>query len=113
METGRKNARPAAPDEEILKYDNVPVEIAAAYIGIGAQSLRYAMQDRDCPFGFVCARVSDTAYCGERFTYNISPGLLVAYKKGTLQCMRTKDFERMLKDAVDELKYQAGKGAEA
>lgn len=46
MDTGRKNARPAAPDEEILKYDNVPVEIAAAYIGIGAQSLRYAMQDR-------------------------------------------------------------------
>ena len=48
-------------DEEIMQYDNVPVEIAAAYIGMGAGSLRYSMQDRDCPFGFVCARVSDTA----------------------------------------------------
>ena len=98
-------------DEEIMQYDNVPVEVAAAYIGMGAGSLRYAMQDRDCPFGFVCARVSDTAYCGERFTYNISPGLLIAYKRGTLQCMRTKDFERMLKDAVEELQYQANKEA--
>jgi hypothetical protein len=38
--------RPEIIDEEILCYDNVPVAVAAAYIGMGKTSLRYALQDR-------------------------------------------------------------------
>lgn len=106
-EMARKCLKRNVTEEQIRDFDNVPVEIAAAFIGMGPASLRNAMQDHDCPFGFVSVRDSATTYCGERFTYNISPGLLIAYKNGTLQCMRTNDFMRMLKDAVEELKFQA------
>jgi len=90
-------------DQEIMGYDNVPVDVAASYIDIGAQALRLSLQDGNCPFGFISSKESETAFCGERFRYNISPGLLVAYKRGTLQCMRMNEMKKLLKNAVDDL----------
>lgn len=64
-------------EEEIKGYDNVPVPVAAKFIGTSATTLYRALKDGRAPFGFAVHSVD--------WSYNISPGLLIAYKNGTLQ----------------------------
>ncbi len=65
-------------DQEILAMDNVPPRTAAKYLNMGAVAMYYALQQGVAPFGFA------TLNPGGKYTYHISPGLLVAYKRGTL-----------------------------
>jgi len=65
-------------DKEILAMNNVPPKLAAKYLGMGALAMYYALQQGVAPFGFA------TLNPGGKYTYHISPGLLVAYKRGTL-----------------------------
>ena len=65
-------------DQEILSHDNVPPKTAAKYLDVGYQSLYYALQQGIAPFGYAVKNP------GGKYTYQISPGLLVAYKRGTL-----------------------------
>ena len=65
-------------DTEILAANNVPPRMAAKYLGAGALSVYYALQQGVAPYGYAVK-------CpGGKYTYHISPGLLVAYKRGTL-----------------------------
>ena len=65
-------------DQEILAMSNVPPRTAAKYLGAGALSVYYALQQGMAPYGYAVK-------CpGGKYTYHISPGLLVAYKRGTL-----------------------------
>ncbi len=66
-------------DQEILAMDNVPPRTAAKYLGMGALAMYYTLQQGVAPFGFA------TLNPGGKYTYHISPGLLVAYKRGTLR----------------------------
>lgn len=66
-------------DQEILAMDNVPPRTAAKYLGMGALSMYYALQQGVVPFGYAVQNP------GGKYTYHISPGLLVAYKRGTLR----------------------------
>jgi hypothetical protein len=66
-------------DEEILKMDNVPVKVASKYLGLALMSTYYGLQDHAFPFGTAIKNP------GGHWTYSISPGLLVAYKRGTLK----------------------------
>ena len=59
--------------------------------------------DGRCPFGFSAERENPNRNAGESYAYNISPGMLVAYKKGNLQCMRESDVVRILKDAAKSI----------
>ena len=66
-------------DQEILAMSNVPPRTAAKYLGAGALSVYYALQQGVAPYGYAVK-------CpGGKYTYHISPGLLVAYKRGTLR----------------------------
>ena len=87
-------------DADILAYDNVPVPIAAQYIGWNANKLYYALQDHQVPFGFVAERESNARACGASWTYNISPGLLVAYKRGTLVTIPRGDLAAIIRDVM-------------
>ena len=58
---------PAVTDQEILACDNVPVELAARYLGSSTATLYEALQDERVPFGWAVQRNSNWAY-------NISPG---------------------------------------
>ena len=87
-------------DADILAYDNVPVPIAAQYIGWNANKLYYALQDHQVPFGFVAERESTARACGASWTYNISPGLLVAYKRGTLVTVPRGDLAAIIRDVM-------------
>ena len=75
----RKTTAQTPTDQDILGYNNVPVEVAAKYIGWSSCNVCYALQQERAPYG-TAARTSETSW-----TYNISPGLLIAYKRGTLE----------------------------
>ena len=60
----------------------------------------YALQDRQVPFGFVTERESTARACGASWTYNISPGLLVAYKRGTLVRVPRGDLAAIIRDVM-------------
>ena len=53
MANQKNRERAPITDADILAYDNVPVPIAAQYIGWNANKLYYALQDHQVPFGFV------------------------------------------------------------
>lgn len=86
-----KKTTPQTPtDAEILSYNSVPVEVAAKYIGWSSCNVVFALQQERAPFG-IAART------GGSWTYNISPGLLVKYKRGELQAWRMCEFLKLLK----------------
>lgn len=62
-------------DNEILKYDNVPVSIAAKYLNVSSQYIRIGLQQQRLPIGSAVKMSS-------KWSYQISPGLLVSYKTG-------------------------------
>ena len=100
MANQKNRERVPITDADILAYDNVPVPIAAQYIGWNANKLYYALQDHQVPFGFVAERESTVRACGASWTYNISPGLLVAYKRGTLVTIPRGDLAAIIRDVM-------------
>ena len=100
MANQKSRERAPITDADILAYDNVPVPIAAQYIGWNANKLYYALQDHQVPFGFVAERESTARACGASWTYNISPGLLVAYKRGTLVTVPRGDLAAIIRDVM-------------
>lgn len=93
----RVRPKPEAPsDEAILAYDNVPVNVAAQYIGWPEASLRLALREQRAPFGI--------AVQGEgRYTFHISPGGLVRYKRGELGAASFNELEGLLAKTVEDL----------
>lgn len=66
-------------DSEILTMDNVLPVVAAKYIGETPVFVRLGLQQNRLPIGSAVQNPSG------KWSYNISPGLLVAYKRGTLK----------------------------
>jgi hypothetical protein len=86
-------------DEEIFLYDNVPVTVAAAYLGCGVPSLREALQQGKAPFGYAVRSGTD----GGKWMPQISPGQLVAFKTGTLPVVDESKIVSMLTEAVEKV----------
>lgn len=91
----KKSASSIPTDDEIMAYANVPVEIAAKYIGWTGHALRYALQDQRVPFG-VATKVTS------QWSYNISPGGLVKYKRGDLPAYTLKDLESLVMERAEQ-----------
>lgn len=93
----RKMTAQTPADKDILAYNNVPVDVAAKYIGWSSCNVVRALQQERAPFGIA-------AQTGERsWTYNISPGLLVKYKHGELQAWRLNEVIKLAADGIQEL----------
>lgn len=90
-----KTASPT--DEEILACDKVPPNIAARYIGMSTASLYDALQQGRAPFGFAVENKET-----ETWTYNISPGGLVKYKRDGKPIIQIEDLREMLADFVKD-----------
>ncbi len=88
----RKGNYTVPSDEEILGYDNVPVEVACRYIGWSSATLYRALQEQRAPFG--------VAVKGAGWSYNISPGLLVKYKRGDLPTYRLREVQELMAEGV-------------
>jgi len=103
--------KPIPTDEEILSYDNVPVNIAARYLGFSSNTIYYALQERRAPFGFAMPHESDATHKGFYYTYYISPAKLVACKRdatpfptvGTVEIEMDLNY---LKEAMQKLLKQ-------
>lgn len=63
-------------EKEILKYDNVPVKVAAKYLGVGEQFIRIQMQRDIISIG--CVKTNPQG----KHQYYISPAKLISYKTG-------------------------------
>lgn len=83
-------------DEEIMEQNNVPVEMAARYLGSSTATLYEALQDERVPFGWAVHRNSAWAY-------NISPGALVRYKREGLPMYKLKDVSEIICGDVNRL----------
>lgn len=85
--------RPAIPtDDEILAYDNVPLNVAARYLDWPEQTVRLALREGRATFGIA---VKDKA-----LTYKISPGGLVKYKREGVPCFDYETIVHMIRTAV-------------
>lgn len=93
----RKSTLPTPTDEEIQKYDNVPADVAARYIGWSTSTLYRALREDRAPFGFAvkCA--------GGSWAHNISPGLLVKYKNGSLPTYRLKEVQELATEGIERI----------
>jgi len=94
----KRSLAPAPTDEEILAQDNVPVELAAAYIKQSTATIYLALQQSRTPFGF--ATLNERT---DTWTYNISPGLLVAYKRGQLPMYRIEDIVDIAASGINKI----------
>lgn len=66
-------------DDEILLMDNVLPTVAAKYLNETPVFVRLGLQQNRLPFGSAVKNPSG------KWSYHISPGLLVAYQRGTLK----------------------------
>lgn len=96
MKPREKPRVPAPSEKEILQYDNVPVTVAASYIGWTEHALRLAIREKRAPFGI--------AVEGEgRYIFNISPGGLVKYKQEGVSVVPFEALQDLMADGVCRL----------
>lgn len=99
----RRNTADTPTDDEILSYNNVPVELAAKYIGWSSCNVAYALQQERAPFG-MAAQTGENPNTGfPNYTYNISPGLLVKYKHGELAAWRLNEVLKLAADGYQKV----------
>ena len=92
----RKRTAEKPTDEEILQYDNVPIEVASRYLGSSTATLYEALQDERAPFGWAVHR-------NAQWAYHISPGALVRYKREGLPLYKLKDVSDIVCGDVERL----------
>lgn len=80
-------------EEDIIKFDNVPVKIAAKYLGVSQQFIRWQMKHEKLPIGSVKTNPQGKS------KYYISPGKLIGYKIG-------KDYREVEKEINFDRKYK-------
>lgn len=94
----RIHEKPPAPgDDAILALDNVPVELAAAYLGWQPATVRLALREGRAPFG-----VAIPGEGGDNLIYKISPGGLVQYKRSGVPCVAYETLLGMIRQAVQD-----------
>lgn len=84
-------------DEEVLTYDNVPVDVAAKYVKMSTATINTGLQQDRIPFGFAVQNPKTGTW-----TYNISPGGLVKYKREGKPIIRLGDLRDVLTDYVKD-----------
>ncbi len=90
-------------EAEILAYDNVPTDLAAAYIGISPIKVRDGLKQGRAPYGYAVKSEESSTW-----TYSISPGALVKYKKGELKMWPQDDLiERLVGEVENILNLRA------
>lgn len=85
-------------DEEIAAHSNVPVEVAALYIGWSTPTLYKSLQEQRAPFGFAVQNHKTGTWA-----YNISPGLLIKYKRGDLPTYRLDEVINLAAEGVERI----------
>lgn len=85
-------------DEEILSYTNVPVSVAAAYLGISSQTVRDGLSQRIAPYGYAIQNQQTGTW-----TFHISPGALVNYQNGVLNGLNLTNAIEIMATEIERL----------
>lgn len=99
----RKMTAKTPSDEDILAYNNVPVDVAAKYIGWSSCNVVRALQQERAPFGMAAQTGVNQKTGSPTFTYQISPGLLVKYKHGEIQAWRLNEVLKLAADGIEQI----------
>ena len=94
----KRSESPRPTDEQILSYDNVPPQVAGSYLGTSSVTIVRALQQGRAPFGWAAHNVETDTY-----TYNISPGGLVEYKRHGGKTVDLTLMQALMQEAVDRL----------
>lgn len=87
-----------ALEREIWSKKNVPVALAAQYLGMSSDTIYAGLQDERMPFGFgVYKKATET------WTYHISPGALVKYRNGELPAYRLREVQQIMAEGVQSI----------
>lgn len=97
MARPKTDMTPPPTDQEILAYDNVPVEVAAKYIGSSTATLYRALREERVPFGWA------VEHKGGQWSHNISPGALVKYKHGELPMYKLREVQELAADGIERI----------
>lgn len=92
-----KRPKESPSDDEIMQHNNVPIQTAAKYVGWSTATLYRALQEERAPFGMAVKCESGS------WAYNISPGLLVKYKRGDLPTYRLREVQELAADGIARL----------
>lgn len=87
-----------ALEREIWSKKNVPVALAAQYLGMSSDTIYAGLQEERIPFGFGIYRKST-----ETWTYHISPGALVKYRNGELPAYRLREVQKIFVEGAEQL----------
>jgi len=83
-------------DSEILSMPNVLPTVAAKYIHETPSFVRLGLRQNRLPFGSAVKGKS-------KWSYHISPGLLVAYQRGTLKIQMSPENPKL--DHLKEIQF--------
>lgn len=90
-------------EQDILGYNNVPLEVAAKYIGWSSATIRKALIQERAPFGVAVQTGANGKTGRPSYAYNISPGALVRYKNGELPTWRLNEVIKLAADGIEEI----------
>lgn len=98
----RRTTANTPTDEDIRSYNNVPIDVAARYIGWSSCNIAWALQQERAPYGHA-AQTGTKDDGTPTYSYNISPGLLIAYKRGDLEAWKLGKQLKMLRQEINEI----------
>lgn len=85
-------------EADIRSYQNVPVDVAAKYLGSSPDTIKRALKDGRAPFGFASKNPEKNYY-----TYQISPERLIRYQTGELPMYSINDIMRYAAAGIEDL----------
>lgn len=90
-------------EQDILGYNNVPLDVAAKYIGWSSSTITKALIQERAPFG-VAVQTGVNGKSGRpSYAYNISPGALIKYKNGELPTWRLNEVLKLAADGIEDI----------
>ncbi|MCQ5029636.1 hypothetical protein NE547_08810 [Flavonifractor sp. DFI.6.63] len=94
----KRTAAPPPSEETVMSYANVPVEVAAPFVGWSTTTLYAALQQGRAPFGFAVENEAKGSWA-----YNISPGGLIRYKRDGCPMIRLGELREFMADSAKEV----------
>lgn len=85
-------------ETEIRKYSNVPVDVAAKFLGASTVTIKRALQDGRAPFGFAALN-PETGW----HAYQISPERLIRYQSGELPMYSINDIMHYAAAGIEDI----------
>lgn len=90
-------------EKDILRYNNVPLDVAAQFIGWSSCTITKALIQERAPFGVAVQTGVNEKTGRPSYAYNISPGLLVKYKNGELPTWRLNEVLKLAADGIEDI----------